>query len=157
MDNAGVKLFYDTVLQKSTSNGEGKSCPNQTEALNVTEASQYDNLAEREYAEQEKLKQWYETNAGYTVWKRKCELCGKDFYTINYFRKYCHLTDCRSVAKQNRNEQRKREHHSEHICSVCSASFISKRTDAKFCSNACRQKAYREKRYNQNIYSSGIG
>ena len=146
MNNNGVKLFYDTVLQKNDSSGRGKSCPHRLEELSVTETPQYDSPAEREYAEQEKLKDWYETNTGYKVWKRKCELCGKEFYTINYFRKYCHLSDCKSIAKQKRNEEKKQKHYSNHICSVCGSSFSSKRADAKFCSNACRQKAYRLKK-----------
>ena len=144
MNNTGVTLFYDTVLQKNASSGGGKNCHDQKEELNVTQETRNDSPAEREYADQEKLKHWYETNTGYTVWKRKCELCGKEFYTISYFRKYCHLSNCRSIAKQKRNEQKKRDHHSEHICSVCGSSFVSKRTDAAFCSNACRQKAYRQ-------------
>ena len=143
--NNGIKMFYDTALQKNASSGEGKSCPHHSDELNVTESQQYDSPAEREYAEQEKLKQWYESGTGYTVRKRKCIVCGKEFYTLNNFRKYCHLSDCQSIAKQNRNEQKKREHYSKHSCSVCGSSFVSKRNDAKFCSNGCRQKAYREK------------
>ena len=35
----------------------------------------------------------------------------------------------------------------ERVCKVCGKSFSSKRTDAQYCSNGCRQKSYRaEKR-----------
>ena len=133
----------EAMLQKKCPRGGVESCHQQTEELSVTQ-SEYESAAEREYAEQETLKYWYENNVGYHVWKKKCETCGKVFYTICNYRKYCHLSDCRSIAKQKRIEEKKQEHHSEHICSVCSASFVSKRNDARFCSNACRQKAYRK-------------
>ena len=42
MSNYGVKLFYDTVLQKNDSSGGGKSCPHRLEELSVTETPQYD-------------------------------------------------------------------------------------------------------------------
>lgn len=116
------------------------------ETNNTAERPHYDSWAECENCNQDRLKKWYDTKTGYRVWKRICPQCGKEFYTIDHFRKYCHLSDCRDIAKKKRMEEKKREHHSEHICSVCSASFIAKRTDAKYCSNACRQKAYREKK-----------
>jgi len=134
----------EAMLQIKYPNGGGKNCPDQTEEISVTQP-RYESEAEWEYTEQDKLKYWYENNIGYHVWKKKCETCGKEFYTICNYRRYCHLSDCRSVAKQKRIEERKREHYSEHKCSVCSASFVSKRNDARFCSNACRQKAYRTK------------
>ena len=114
-----------------------------TEELSVTENES--SWEEAESNRQDILKHNYETGKGRLIWKRKCKNCGKEFYTICYFRKYCHLSDCRSIASKKRNEQRKLEHFSEHTCSVCSGSFVSKRNDAKFCSNACRQKAYRSK------------
>ena len=62
------------------------------------------------------------------------------------FHKYCSDACCKS-AEQKRTEERKSAHHSEHICKVCGKSFSSKRTDAQYCSNKCRQKSYRvEKR-----------
>ena len=128
-------------LQKIESTPSGQNDPQETGALSVTEKES--SWEEAESNRQDILKHNYETGTGYRVWKRKCKTCGKEFYTLCYFRKYCHLSDCRSIAKEKRNEQRKLEHFSEHTCSVCSGSFVSKRNDAKFCSNACRQKAYR--------------
>ena len=133
----------EAMLQIKYPKGRGQSNPDQTEELSVTQKNEHGNAAEREYAEQKKLKYWYENNVGYHVWKKKCETCGKVFYTICNYRRYCHLSDCRSIAEQKRNEERKQKHYSEHICSVCSTPFVSKRYDARFCSNACRQKAYR--------------
>ena len=130
-------------LQKIESTPGGQNDPQETEALSVTDENS--SWEEAESNRQDILKHNYETGAGRLIWKRKCKNCGKEFYTLCYFRKYCHLSDCRSVASKKRKEQRKLEHFWEHTCSVCSGSFISKRNDAKFCSNACRQKAYRSK------------
>lgn len=33
-----------------------------------------------------------------------------------------------------------------HICTVCGAAFYPPRVDAQYCSGACRQKAYRERK-----------
>lgn len=118
-----------------------------TETQDTTSELNRESWAEYEDKHQDILKDVFDGKRwGYCVWKRLCPQCGKEFYTMSYFRKYCQLSCCRNQAKQDRTEKKKREHYSEHICSVCSAYFISKRTDAKFCSNACRQRAYRNKR-----------
>lgn len=117
-----------------------------TETQNATRDLPYSSWTEHEASNQEKWKDLVDSGRCGYIWKQICPQCGKEFYTMNRFRKYCHLSDCRSRAKQERNEKKKHEHYSEHICPVCSAYFISKRTDARFCSNACRQKAYREKK-----------
>ena len=42
-------------------------------------------------------------------------------------------------------EKQKQERYTEQICSVCFNLFKTKRSDAQYCCNACRQKAYRER------------
>ena len=100
---------------------------------------------EYESIHQPELKRCYETNTGYRIWKKRCKNCGKEFYTMCHFRVYCQMSECRTETIKKQKEEQKRGHYSEHICPVCSASFISKRKDAGYCSNACRQKAYRVK------------
>jgi hypothetical protein len=41
--------------------------------------------------------------------------------------------------------QRRARHHQAQVgvCVICHANFTGRRTDARFCSNACRQKDYR--------------
>ena len=46
-----------------------------------------------------------------------------------------------NIKKENRKQ--KNEHIWKQKCLVCSKKFKSKRSDAKYCSNACRQRAYR--------------
>ena len=95
-----------------------------------------------EFENQEFLKARYEDKTWYTVRKHVCLECGKEYYTICNFRKYCSDACC-TAAKEKRGVERKQAHRSEHICEVCGKAFSSKRTDARYCSNACRQKAYR--------------
>jgi hypothetical protein len=52
------------------------------------------------------------------------------------------LTVCSNRCAQRERRKRMRHHHSV-VCSVCKAAFVSKRADAKFCCNACRQRDYR--------------
>ena len=66
-----------------------------TEELSVTENES--SWEEAESNRQDILKQNYETGKGRLIWKRKCKNCGKEFYTICYFRKYCHLSDCQQT------------------------------------------------------------
>ena len=101
--------------------------------------------AQWEYENQEFLKARYEDKKWYTVRKHVCLECGKEYYTICNFRKYCSDACCKS-AERKRTEERKLAHKSEHICKVCGKSFSSKRTDAQYCSNRCRQKSYRAER-----------
>ena len=98
--------------------------------------------AQWEYDNQEFLRARYEDKTWYTVRKHACLEFGQEYYTICNFRKYCSDAWC-AAAKEKRIGERKQAHRSEHICKVCGKAFSSKRTDARYCSNACRQKAYR--------------
>lgn len=44
-------------------------------------------------------------------------------------------------------ERRKKKHDEKlkKVCPICNTAFTSKRKDALYCSNACKQKAYRKK------------
>ena len=53
----------EAMLQTKCPRGGVESCHQQTEELSVTQ-SEYESAAEREYAEQETLKYWYENNVG---------------------------------------------------------------------------------------------
>ena len=47
--------------------------------------------------------------------------------------------------RNKKNQPQKQERYTEQICSVCFNLFKTKRSDAQYCCNACRQKAYRER------------
>ena len=113
------------------------------EAISKFERTKYMSETNYEFENQEFLKARYEDKTWYTVRKHVCLECGKEYYTICNFRKYCSDACC-AAAKEKRVGERKQAHRSEHICKVCGKAFSSKRTDARYCTNACRQKAYRQ-------------
>jgi len=89
----------------------------------------------------------------------KCDICGKEFQ-IRWGASSCCSNDCYKVAiEQNRQEaikrstQRRKERRDAEraqlpaaVCSHCQKSFRPLRKDAKFCSDSCRQAAYRERK-----------
>jgi hypothetical protein len=77
-----------------------------------------------------------------------CETCGRtvhDPLTIRYSRHTFCCDDCRkraevAIARQKRNAAK-----STTTCDTCGKIFGPAREDARFCSAACRQKAYRQR------------
>ena len=68
----------------------------------------------------------------------QCVICKKVFYTHlrsgNFCSGHCYRVYKRELAKVE---------HFPISCQCCGAEFIPRRKDAKFCSNACRQKVHR--------------
>jgi hypothetical protein len=58
------------------------------------------------------------------------------------------MTDTRIVTRVHRplHEHRQRNGATERPCARCGQSFVSRRTNALYCSSPCRQAAYRERR-----------
>ena len=78
--------------------------------------------------------------------KGTCTYCGRSFYQwkktgSGRVTKYCSAR-CRNDSYMAR---RKARHDLllNKSCSVCGSEFTAKKTDALYCSNACKQKAYR--------------
>jgi hypothetical protein len=77
---------------------------------------------------------------------RSCDACGRPVH--NLYSTYRRLTFCSEVcqtkarAAQARNTRR--EARGSQTCEGCSKIFNSTRTDARFCSVACKQRAYRQ-------------
>jgi predicted nucleic acid-binding Zn ribbon protein len=69
-----------------------------------------------------------------------CAYCGEDFVSANKDAKYC----CRSCASYANNKV------TEHVCVVCGKTFAGRR-NAKYCSDKCRMKLYRETREQANL------
>jgi predicted nucleic acid-binding Zn ribbon protein len=79
-------------------------------------------------------------------YKMQCDYCGTEFETFNYRKKYC-CENCTNQAgiknrKERKAQARKRK------CQVCGEMFIPPRNDAKFCSDKCKQAAYRNRKRN---------
>lgn len=93
---------------------------------------------------QDILKIMYETG-GYGVRQFRCGYCRKLLYTQTYNRKYCRYETCGHKALNLRNSIRRRRARGELTCACCGKTFDPVRADARFCSNACRQKSYRQR------------
>jgi len=104
--------------------------------------------SEWEYNNQDTLKAWYQEKISgekpdLAVRKIICKGCGRDFYTQIETKKYCLYSLCGNRGYQKELKQRRQEARKDVVCPVCEKTFTPKRSDAKYCSNACRQKAYR--------------
>jgi protein-arginine kinase activator protein McsA len=82
--------------------------------------------------------------------KRVCKGCGQHLLTP--FVRYDWQTDasdplqnqvCGARCEQRYRRRRRQEHREMVSCAACGVLFRPKRTDAKFCSNACRQSTHR--------------
>lgn len=105
--------------------------------------------SEWEYENQDYLKEQYEKkmsgeNPYHPVRKIYCKGCGRESYTNIETKKYCLYSLCGNRGYQKELTQRRREARQDRLCKCCGKAFTPKRSDAVYCSNACRQKAYRQ-------------
>lgn len=105
--------------------------------------------AEYEYENQEDLKYtWYLQTIGrateYAPVRRiNCKGCERVYFTQVHCVKFCY--ECRfnnigAMYVKRRKSLKKRENT---VCKSCGNTFTPQRAGAVYCSNACRQKAYR--------------
>lgn len=80
----------------------------------------------------------------YPVRKIICKGCGKTFYTIVKSKKYCDYYTCGKLGNWKRQRQKRLAQRTGLVCRCCGKTFTPKRKDAVYCSNACRQKSYRQ-------------
>ena len=105
------------------------------------------------YAEEQARKQreqdWLEReyNAGEDwVFRRQCPVCGTVFYTTNPSRIYDDYYKCsRRIHRETAKFKRKLKRVAV-ICQQCGERFKPDRAGAEYCCDACRQKAYRERK-----------
>ena len=69
-----------------------------------------------------------------SVRRIQCEYCRKIIYTQTRNRKYCSFQTCGHKMLNLRKSLKKRDE------------FLPIRADARYCSNACRQKGYRQRK-----------
>ena len=105
--------------------------------------------SEWEYRNQDLLKSWYQEKIqgkkpNLVVRKIICKGCGREFYTQIKSKKYCLYHLCGNRGYRKELSERAREARKDRICKVCGKVFTPKRSDGVYCSNACRQKAYRQ-------------
>ena len=78
-----------------------------------------------------------------------CSVCGRTVYTAAKFKGVCSERCRNTKAKRLQRDIKKLAtalySGDIHKCAVCSTQFTPKRTDSRYCSNKCRQKAYRQR------------
>ncbi len=80
----------------------------------------------------------------YPIRKIICYGCGNIFYTRIQSKKYCDYYTCGKIGNYKNQLQHRLECRKDKVCESCGKTFTPKRSDAKYCSNACRQRAYRQ-------------
>ena len=107
------------------------------------------NRSKWEYENQDYLKGHYEKrmlgkDTHLHVRRFHCKGCGRVFYTTIKTKRYCLYSLCGNYGYQKELKWRRAQERKDRICQTCGNPFTPKRSDAKFCCNACRQKAYRD-------------
>lgn len=107
--------------------------------------------AEFEYENQEDLKNtWCQQvmgrETGYADVRRIiCKGCERVYFTQVHSVKFCY--ECRqgNIGAMYVKKRKSLESRENTVCKCCGNTFTPKRAGASYCSNACRQKAYRER------------
>ena len=81
-----------------------------------------------------------------SVRRIQCEYCHKVIYTQTRNRKYCNFQTCGHKMLNLRKSLKKRAERGTYTCACCGEPFLPIRADARYCSNACRQKDYRQRK-----------
>ena len=75
-------------------------------------------------------------------WYQRCRGCG---VWMNRDReKYC-CSECQREAEARRKREHRQQWRMNKTCPICGEKFTPKRADAKYCSAACRQRAFRKR------------
>lgn len=107
---------------------------------------------------QEKLKEVYErqqTNGERSykfnsIEKRTCPTCNNTFYYPAIWKK----TFCSESCQRKHRRQELKALIMPKTCPICNTDFRPNRTDQKYCSNACKQKAYRQSVTDKTRYNA---
>ena len=81
-----------------------------------------------------------------SVRRIQCEYCRKVIYTQTRNRKYCSFQTCGHKMLNLWKSLKKRAERGTYTCACCREQFLPIRADARYCSNACRQKGYRQRK-----------
>ena len=104
----------------------------------------------RKQREQEWLKEAY-YDGDDEVLRRQCPVCGTVFYTTNPSRIYDDYYKCSRHIHRETARFKRRLKRATVVCQQCGKRFKPNRAGAKYCCDACRQKAYRgRKQLGQN-------
>lgn len=107
----------------------------------------YREEAEKERQRQARLKEIYESQDAsyYPVYKKICPICKTEFYTQNPHKIYDDYNKC-SRYQHRKNAKFARKLNRITTCEECGKVFVPQRAGARYCSTACKQKAYRTRK-----------
>ena len=88
----------------------------------------------------------YFINGDPSVRRIQCEYCRKVIYIQTRNRKYCSFQTCGHKMLNLRKSLKKSVERGKYTCACCGEQFLPIRADARYCSNACRQKDYRQRK-----------
>ena len=101
---------------------------------------------------QKQLRQIYQMNIRtgrpQSIYKSYCLECGEDIYSRIKPLKFCAETGWNPCAQDYYNRQRRaerRRNRQDTACKYCGKLFTPKTAAARYCSAACKQKAYRQR------------
>lgn len=77
------------------------------------------------------------------IYKIRCHGCCRVFYTMVSSKKYCCYNTCGMKEYNLKQRVRRWQNRRDTVCQECGKKFTPQRSDAKYCSSACRQKSYR--------------
>lgn len=89
-------------------------------------------------------------------YKLQCNHCKTIFYDYNCQKTYCDEPCAKSANLKTRRERK--EQARNRVCEYCQDKFKSRRNDTKFCSDACKQAAYRnriDEKESRQLYTIG--
>ena len=81
-----------------------------------------------------------------------CRGCRQPFYTTVASKKFCSYHTCGEKMLKLKRRKDRWKARQDTVCMECGRLFTPKRNDAKYCSNACRQKAYRNSASGQSAH-----
>ena len=83
-----------------------------------------------------------------SVRRIQCEYCRKVIYTQTRNRKYCSFHTCGHKMLNLRKSLKKRDECGTYTCACCGEQLLPIRADARYCSIACREKDFRQRKAN---------
>ena len=89
------------------------------------------------------------------AYHKTCALCSDNFMTLSYTGKYCSQRCINDAYIQRRRERHLATNHTKALtCTVCDTKLQQGSGKAKaYCSNACKQKAYRTRKRQPRLVS----
>ena len=85
------------------------------------------------------------------LYRGDCPVCGRSVVQPHLYGAGTCSEECRHEQTLRRRREIREIRRGKRTCETCGETFIPKRSDSRYCSGACRQKAYRERRTTASV------